>query len=111
MAYEPEWITDTGPSKLNELQPEMFRKFLEFEDAVYHRGKIPAKYKELMAVGITHVTQCEACMAYHTHNAKLAGATDEEIAEAAFVAMELRAGAAMAHFRASARVLGQHRHE
>ena len=109
MAYEPEWITDTGPHMLHELQPEMFQKFLEFEDAVYRRGKLPVKFKELMAVGITHVTQCEACMAYHTNNAKLAGATDEEIAEAAFVAMELRAGAAMAHFRASARGLKQKR--
>ena len=51
-----------------------------------------------MAVGITHVTQCDACIAYHTSKAKDAGASDEEIAEAVFVAMELLAGSAVRTF-------------
>jgi AhpD family alkylhydroperoxidase len=66
---------------------------VEFEAAVYKPGHLSTKIKELIAVGVTHVTQCDACIALHTRNARLAGATDEEIAEAVFVAIELRAGA------------------
>jgi alkylhydroperoxidase/carboxymuconolactone decarboxylase family protein YurZ len=40
----------------------------------------------------------------------LAGATDEEIAEAVFVAIELRAGAAIGHFKTAASVL-EHSHD
>jgi hypothetical protein len=38
----------------------------------------------------------------------LAGATDEEIAEAVFVAIELRAGAGISHFKSAARALDTH---
>src|SRR5215469_15016679 len=98
MSYLPDWAKDKNLQKLRELQPEMFQKFVEFEHAVYQSGNLSTKFKELMAVGITHVTQCDACIAYHTDKAKAAGASDEEIAEAVFVAMELLAGSAAGHF-------------
>lgn len=110
MAYRPDWASDKNAQKLAELQPELFQKFVEFEEAVYRPGKLSTKLKELMAVGITHVTQCDACIAYHTRKAKQAGATDEEIAEAVFVAMELCAGAAVGHFAASAKAMQPHPH-
>jgi len=110
MSYQPDWAKDKNLQKLSELQPELFRKFVEFEQAVYQPGKLSTKFKELMAVGITHVTQCDACIAYHTNKAKDAGASDEEIAEAMFVAMELLAGSAVGHFATSARAMNQHQH-
>jgi AhpD family alkylhydroperoxidase len=110
MAYRPGWASDKSIQRLSELQPELFQKFIEFEQAVYQPGKLSTKVKELMAVGITHVTQCDACIAYHTDRAKAAGATDEEIAEAVFVAMELCAGAAVGHFAACARAMQPHQH-
>lgn len=110
MAHRPEWANDKSARRLAELQPELFAKFLEFEELVYQPGKLSTKFKELLAVGITHVTQCPACIAYHTAKAKEAGATDEEIAEAVFVAMELRAGAAIGHFSAAARAMQKHDH-
>lgn len=110
MTYRPDWASDKNIQKLAELQPELFQKFVEFEQAVYRPGKLSAKFKELMAVGITHATQCDACIAYHTRKAKEAGATDEEIVEAVFVAIELCAGAAVGHFAASAKVMQQHQH-
>jgi AhpD family alkylhydroperoxidase len=88
MAHLPEWASIPWIQRMRELQPEMFQKFVEFEEAVYRPGKLSRKFKELMAVGITHVTQCEACMEYHTRMAKQEGASDEEIVEAVFVAME-----------------------
>jgi len=50
-----------------------------------------------MAVTAAHVTQCMWCIEDHTKRAMKQGATDEEIAEAAFVAIALRAGGAFAH--------------
>jgi AhpD family alkylhydroperoxidase len=89
----------------------MFKKFVELEEAVYEGGTLPAKTKELIAVAVTHVTRCDACMEYHTTKAKRAGTTDEEIVEALFVAMELRAGAALGHHAASARAMDNHRRQ
>lgn len=105
-----DWEEEKSMRKLRELQPELFQKFVDFERAVFSPGKLPVKTKELIAIGATYVTQCRACITLHTRNAKLAGATDEEIAEAIFVAMELRAGAALGHFETSAHVMERHQH-
>ncbi|MGA2409410.1 MAG: carboxymuconolactone decarboxylase family protein [Candidatus Binataceae bacterium] len=111
MADPHDWVKAKSVNKLRELQPELFEKFIELEQAVYRPGSLSTKTKELIAVAVTNVTQCEACIALHTRNAKLAGATDEEVAEAVFVAIELRAGAGISHFKAAARVLETHSHE
>lgn len=110
MADPHDWVKAASVQKLKELQPELFDKFVEFERAVYKPGHLSTKIKELIAVGVTHVTQCHACISLHARNAKLAGATDQEIAEAVFVAAELRAGAAIGHFN-SAAVKLEHSHE
>ena len=83
--------------KLRHLKPDLFKSFMDFDQAVFKDGALPAKTKELMAVTAAHVTQCMWCIEDHTKRAKKQGASDEEIAEAAFVAMALRAGGAFAH--------------
>jgi AhpD family alkylhydroperoxidase len=107
----PEWASTKWLQRMAELQPQMFQKFVEFEEAVYESTTLPAKTKELIAVAVTHVTQCDACMEYHTGKAKRAGATDEEIVAAMFVAAELRAGAALGHHLASHRAMEIHRRQ
>src|SRR3954452_106245 len=47
---------------------------------------IPNKYKELMGVALHSETKCGYCTLFHTEAAKLFGATDEEIQEAAHYA-------------------------
>ena len=47
---------------------------------------IPNKYKELIGLGISGATRCRYCALFHTEAAKLFGATDEEIREAAMMA-------------------------
>ncbi len=71
--------------------------FRAFDKAALAEGAIPAKYKELMALAVAFTTQCPYCIQIHTGNARQAGATDAEIAEAVFVAAALRAGAAVTH--------------
>jgi AhpD family alkylhydroperoxidase len=43
---------------------------------------IPAKYKELIGIGIAAVTKCRYCSFFHTESAKFHGATDAEIEDA-----------------------------
>jgi AhpD family alkylhydroperoxidase len=83
--------------KLRLLKPDLFKGFMDFDQMVFKDGALPAKTKELMAVTAAHVTQCMWCIEDHTKRAMKQGATDEEIAEAAFVAIALRAGGAFAH--------------
>jgi AhpD family alkylhydroperoxidase len=81
-----------------QLAPMEFSTFLEFDKAVGREGgTIPQKYRELMAIAVACTTQCPYCLDVHASAAKRAGATREEVAEAAMVAAALRAGAAVTH--------------
>lgn len=74
------------------------KAFLAFK-AVTERedGAIPAKYRELIAIGVAVTTQCAYCLDVHTRRALEVGATREELAETTFIAAALRAGAAVGH--------------
>jgi AhpD family alkylhydroperoxidase len=48
-------------------------------------------------VAVACAVQCPYCIEAHSKAAKTAGATREEVVEAAFVASALRAGAAATH--------------
>lgn len=47
--------------------------------------KLPNKTKELIGIAVSGATRCKYCQLFHAEGAKLAGATDEEIAEASFM--------------------------
>lgn len=87
----------TKIEKMNGLAPEVMKAFWAFDKAAVADGAIPVKYKELIAVSVAMTTQCPYCINIHTGNARKAGATDVELAEAAMVAAALRAGAAVTH--------------
>ncbi len=83
---------------LSKLAPTEFAGFVELDKIVGRTdGAIPQKYRELMALAVAFTTQCPYCLDVHTANAKKAGATRAEVAEAAFIAAALRAGAAVTH--------------
>lgn len=83
--------------KMDALAPQVMKAFWAFDKAAVAEGEIPVKYKELIAVAVALTTQCPYCIDIHNGNARAAGATDTEIAEAAMVAASLRAGAAVTH--------------
>jgi AhpD family alkylhydroperoxidase len=95
--------------KMRELAPETFRAFLEFDQKAFKDGAIPAKMKELMALGIAQITQCPWCIDAHTKKAATAGASDAEIAETTFVAMAMAAGAAWSHGGLALQCLQEHK--
>jgi AhpD family alkylhydroperoxidase len=82
---------------LNELAPEVMKAFWAFDKLAVAEGAIPVKYKELIAIAVAVTTQCPYCIDVHSNNARKAGATDAEIAEATIVAAALRAGGAITH--------------
>lgn len=80
------------------LAPKEFATFVEFDKTVGRTdGAIPQKYRELIALAVACTTQCPYCLDVHTRNAKKAGATREEVAEAGMLAAALRAGAGVTH--------------
>src|SRR3954468_1339662 len=83
--------------KMEALAPEVMKAFWAFDKAAVAAGAIPVKYKELIAVAVALTTQCPYCIEVHNANARKAGATDAEIAEAGMVSASLRAGAAVTH--------------
>jgi AhpD family alkylhydroperoxidase len=84
-------------AQLKDLAPEQLKEFNEFNTAVFKDGALTTKEKEIIAVAITHVTQCPYCIDAHTKNAKKAGATLEELAEAVFVTAGVEAGGTVTH--------------
>ena len=83
--------------KLGELAPDAFKGFVAFDEAAFKGSVIPLKYKELMAVAVALTTQCPYCIEIHAKKAKMAGATERELAETTLVAAALRAGGALTH--------------
>lgn len=79
------------------LAPEIHAAFEAFGKAVFANGALDEKTKQLIAVAVAHTTQCPYCIKGHTRLAHRAGATDEQIMEAVWVAAEMRAGGAYAH--------------
>ncbi len=83
--------------KRRELAPQTQAAFDAFSRQVFADGALSAKMKQVVAVAVAHVTQCPYCIKGHTKAALRAGATREELMEAIWVAVEMRAGAAYAH--------------
>ena len=96
--------------KLREMAPDAMKGFLEFDKAVFKDGAIPSKTKELLAITAAHVTQCPWCIEAHVTRAKDKGCTDQEIAEAVWVAAAMRAGAAYSHGAIAMAFTEKHEH-
>jgi AhpD family alkylhydroperoxidase len=80
--------------KLLQLNSKVYKAFLSMEQATYSDGAISKKFKELIAVGISVVIDCESCMQWHIEQAAQAGATLEEVLEAVEVGIEMGGGPA-----------------
>ncbi len=93
--------------------PDILSAFNDFNSAVFAtEGRdIPLKYRELIAVAVALTTQCVYCIDAHSKNAVKAGASETELAETAWVAAALRAGASYAHGRLAFKLSeGEHAH-
>ena len=92
-------------AKRKSLVPHVHDAFEAFSKAVFAEGALDEKTKQLIAVAVAHTTQCPYCIQGHTRLAHRAGATDEQVMEAVWVAAEMRAGGAYAHSTLALEVL------
>src|SRR2546425_87300 len=94
--------------EMSKLAPEEFKAWANLDGIVAREdGRIPRKYRELIAVAVAHTTQCVYCIEVHTKNAKKAGASKEEVVEAVLLAAALRAGGAAAHGTLAVKIYDQ----
>lgn len=92
-------------SKLLELKSPVYQAYLDMEAATFQDGELSHKVKELIAVGISVVINCESCMQWHVEQAVAAGANELEILEAIEVGMEMGGGPATASARFALEVM------
>jgi AhpD family alkylhydroperoxidase len=80
--------------KLVDLKSPTYKAFLELEKVTFSDGALARKNKELIAVGISIVINCESCIQWHIDQAAKSGATAKEVLEAVEVGIEMGGGPA-----------------
>jgi len=83
--------------KMQELAPGTVNGFMGFFKKVMTDGAMTSREKELVALGIGVAVQCGPCIRLHTQKCLDAGATKEQIIEAASVAVMMAGGPAFTH--------------
>ena len=76
------------------MSPKVWAGFGDLHRSAVADGALSAKVKELMALSIAVVKQCDGCIAYHAKAAARRGANPEEVAEALGVALLMDGGTA-----------------
>lgn len=87
----------TGLKEIGKSNPQHVSCFMNLLGTTYKSGAVDVKTKELISVGIAAYNRCEYCIVYHVYKALEAGATREEIMEAAMVAVAFGGGPSMAY--------------
>jgi AhpD family alkylhydroperoxidase len=85
--------------KMIKMDSKVFKTSLELEKETFKDGALSKKNKELIAVGISAMVNCESCMQWHITEAYKDGATEKEIIEAIEVAYEMGVGSVTVNSR------------
>jgi AhpD family alkylhydroperoxidase len=78
--------------RLMDETPLLFRGFDDLMTAYYAKSALDTKYKELIAIALSISRCCIPCLAVHMKNAVSAGATRDEIIDAAKISVEFGGG-------------------
>ena len=79
---------------LRHLIADTWSGVTQLHQAALSDGVLSARVKELMALAISVVKQCDGCIAHHARRAARLGATPEEVAESLGVALLMAGGPA-----------------
>lgn len=74
--------------------PDVYAGFAALHQAAFAEGALDVRTKELIALAIGVVEQCDGCIASHARGAARAGATTQEAAEAIGVTFLMNGGPA-----------------
>ncbi|MFW9877450.1 MAG: carboxymuconolactone decarboxylase family protein [Candidatus Thorarchaeota archaeon] len=91
--------------KLREYDSKVYNAFLNMEKQTYSDGNLKKVYKELIAVGISIVINCESCMEWHIKEALKSGASEKQTLEAIEVGIEMGGGPATVSSRFALKLL------
>jgi AhpD family alkylhydroperoxidase len=80
--------------KLLSLGSGVYERFLEMEKAAFSAGSLSSRTKQLIAVGISVVVDCQSCMQWHIEQAAKEGASMQDVLEAVEVGIEMGGGPA-----------------
>lgn len=87
----------TGVGELGRLSPDTVKGYVQLGQAGGRTDLLGAKTRELIALAVAVALRCDGCIAVHTAEARKAGATKNEVAEALGVAVSIGAGAALVY--------------
>jgi AhpD family alkylhydroperoxidase len=97
MSDDPKSFYDQWPARMSRAKsaaPDAARGFGALFQSVMKDGAITVREKELVALGIALALRCDPCVYAHAQKARHAGATREQIVEAAGVAVMMQGGPA-----------------
>ena len=92
-------------NKLIAKNSKVYTLFKDLDNEAYKDKNLSKMQKELIALGISIVVNCEPCMQHHTQKALDAGATPEQIIEVIEVAIEMSGGPAIFSSRFALKIL------
>jgi AhpD family alkylhydroperoxidase len=91
--------------KFYNANSSVYRAFLPMEEAAFTDGALTKGNKELIAIGISIIINCESCLEWHIKQALEAGMSKERIIEAIGVGIEMGGGPATVSARFAMKVL------
>ena len=87
------------------LNSKVYKAAMELEEHAFTEGALSRKQKEMIALGIGVITNCQSCMQWHMEEAVKAGATQAEVVETLEVAIEMGVVPAAVHARFALEVM------
>jgi len=87
----------TAQQRLKESAPDIARGFGGMFSALMKEGALSVREKELIALGIGLAVRCVPCINLHVEKCLKAGATREQVLEAAGVAVVMQGGPTFTH--------------
>lgn len=84
-----------GIAEIGRANPDIVRGYRALGDAGKKTDLLGGKTRELIALAVAVIVQCDGCIVVHTEAALQNGATEEEILEALSVAIQVKAGSAL----------------
>jgi len=88
---------EADSEKMKKMVPNMMAGFGGFFGKIMSEGKLTVREKELIALGIAMGVQCKPCIFLHVKKCLAAGASPEEILEAAQVSVMMAGGPGFTH--------------
>jgi AhpD family alkylhydroperoxidase len=85
-----QWASER--QRMKELAPEIARSFGAFYQSLMKEGALTVREKELIAFAIGLAVRCTPCINLHVQGCLKAGATREQVLEAAGVAVVMQGG-------------------